>query len=62
MVFNFLESVLEAEQSSNSDQSFFLKHPVHCGGVGGGDGQPSSYDFYLSHTLYQSGRAFWNYV
>ena len=28
MVFTSFEVVLEAEQSSNSDQSFFLKHPV----------------------------------
>ena len=29
MVFNFSEGALEAEQSSSSDQSFFLKHPVY---------------------------------
>ena len=28
MVLTYFESALEAEQSSNSDQSFFLKHPV----------------------------------
>ena len=28
MGFTFFEGALEAEQSSDGDQSFFLKHPV----------------------------------
>ena len=35
MVFTSFESALEAEQSSNSDQSFFFKHPVKIVSSGG---------------------------